>query len=177
MFDKIWNFFSRLNYSHPFNLYNLSRLQIEQRDNLQVLFDVRMRTISDFRSAHMNIIAGLIALLWFIWKDEIMKNPEAYKFFMYFIIGSIIYLVIWYYADVIGFRNQISIVQNNLNLNREITKKIKSFSLDKTWVEEVKEKEMTLNQAARNIINILIWLVWLWVWACFILWVYFFLVV
>lgn len=175
MFDKIWNFFSRLNYSHAFNLYKISNLQTEQKDNLKLLFEMRMKVLSDFRNAHMNIIAGLIALLGFTWKEEIIKNPDAFRFFMYFIVGSVIYLIIWYYADIVGFRNQAQIIQYNLTLAEEVSKKIRNFGLDKNGLDDIGKKELRLNIFLRNTISVVIGIFGIWIWWCFVIWIYFFL--
>lgn len=144
MFDKIWNFFSRLNYSHWGNLKSLSEISANQREDLFFMLEVKNKLVSDYRSAHMGIVAGVIAFLGFIGKDEVLRNLETYQYFWWFIFGSIIFLVSGYYLDNIFISRQLKYTSNNLSWTRDAIGKIKNKMFD------AKERDMLINSQKKE---------------------------
>jgi hypothetical protein len=144
MFEGFKQLLSRLNYSHWGNLKSLSDISANQREELFFMLETKNKLVSDYRSAHMGIVAGVIAFLGFIGKDEVLKNPETYQYFWWFIFGSIIFLVSGYYLDNIFISRQFKYTSHNFSWTRNAIGKIKNTEFD------AKERDMLINSQKKE---------------------------
>jgi len=85
--NKIKNAFQ---YSHYWNKKNFENKIVKFSESIKYYNDINIKIVSDFRTAHMNIIAWMIAFLWFINKDNIVTNLDL----KYGIIALLIFIAI-----------------------------------------------------------------------------------
>ena len=105
---SFWNKFKNAFwYSHFLNKKTIQN-NIDQYLNLiRYNTDILVKVVSDFRSAHMNIIAWIIAFLWFINKDGI-KDDLHFKYWvialLIFIAFSIVVILMSFYYDTFSIK-------------------------------------------------------------------------
>lgn len=175
MFEKIKTFLSRLNYSHWGNLKSLSDISVNQREELFFIVETKNKLVSDYRSAHMSIVAGVIAFLGFLWKDEVMKHPNVYSWFWWFIFGSILFLVFWYYIDSIFLSRQIHITSSNLSWVKKAVGEIKNIKFGNEEKNLLLSSQKIFNKWVIYIYNFIVFISGITIWILFFIWVYNFL--
>ncbi len=171
MLEKLKLLLSRLNYSHFWNLQKFSKINDDSQDIIKIVYDTRNKVVSDFRNAHMNIVAGTIAFLGFMWKDQIVST-ETYWYFKYFIFGSILYLVVGYYIDNFFLWNELKIRSSNLMQTTQARNKIEKIKFDESEIINLRNNIQHINPLWRSIWNYIIWLLWVFLWGLFCLWVW-----
>ena len=175
MLETFKKFLSRLNYSHWGNLKSLSDISVNQREELFFIIETKNKLVSDYRSAHMSIVAGVIAFLGFLWKDEVIKHPNIYSWFWLFIFGSILFLVAWYYIDSIFLSKQIHITSSNLSWVKKAVDEIKNIKFGNEEKNLLLNSQRIFNKWVIYIYNFIVFISGITIWILFFIWVYNFL--
>lgn len=144
-------------YSHYWNKKNFENKITKFSEAIKYQNDIHIKIVSDFRTAHMNIIAWMIAFLWFINKDQIATNLDL----KYWIISLLIFIAIsiisilfsyyydsyvlwarirymnWYLKDFIKTKQDIETFDFTKEQALEINQKLKEYSPPKykiAWI-------------------------------------------
>lgn len=138
--DKIKNFFW---YSHPWNKKTIQNNLEKYIELVRYNSDILLKIVSDFRTAHMNIIAWMIAFLWFINKDW-MKNDIHFKYWvialLIFIAMSIITILISFYYDAYTLKSIMRYLIKYVKISKEHKNQILKFEFDKEKADDMNKK-------------------------------------
>lgn len=117
--EKIKNIFW---YSHPWNKKTIQSNLEKFIELLRYNTDILLKIISDFRTAHMNIIAWMIAFLWFINKDWIQDDIH-FKYWvialLIFISSSIVVILMSFYYDTYSIKSNMNYLSKYVKISRE----------------------------------------------------------
>jgi hypothetical protein len=137
--DKVKNAFG---YSHFWN-----KLIVE--NNLKVFIELTKnnsdnlsKIVSDFRTAHMNIIAWMIAFLWLINKDGV-HNDVHFKHWvialLIFIAISIVAILMSYYHDGFYLKTTINYLSKYIKITKQNKDEIIQLEFDKEKADQMKQ--------------------------------------
>lgn len=135
-------FKNAIGYSHFWNkltVENNLKIFIELTKNNS---DTLSKIVSDFRTAHMNIIAWMIAFLWLINKDWI-HNDVHFKYWvialLIFIAISIVAILMSYYHDAFHLRATINYLSKYIKITKQNKDEIVQLEFDKKKANEMNQ--------------------------------------
>ena len=139
LIDKLKNAFG---YSHFWNkiiVENNLKIFIELAKNNS---DTLLKIVSDFRTAHMNIIAWMIAFLWLINKDWV-HNDIHFKYWvialLIFIAISIVAILMSYSHDAFHLKATINYLSRYIKITKQKKDEIVQLEFDKEKADEMKQ--------------------------------------
>lgn len=143
--EKIKNLFQYSNIWNKKDLEYKIKVFLEQIKNQQ---EILIKTISDFRFAHMSLVAGIIAFLWFLNKEKVTDFYLKWGILLLlgFVFFSIIGILVSYYYDYFILKRNIaylkeyndSFIKNKQQINtldfseedaQQFNDKLQKFSL------------------------------------------------
>lgn len=170
---KLKNWFK---YSHYLNKKKFENqisnfLEFEKAYN-----NIYIKVVSDFRNAHMNIIAWMIAFLWFINKDWIATNIDLKIWIillLVFIFMSIISIVLSYYYDYFWIKAIIKYINGYIKVLSEAKQNIEKLDFTKEQALQINKKMKEFNPPKNE--KIWYFIVWftLLTWLVLLLWLFF----
>ncbi len=138
--DKIKNAFW---YSHPWNKKTIQNNLDKFIELIRYNSDILLKIVSDFRTAHMNIIAWMIAFLWFINKDWIQDDLH-FKYWvislLIFIAISVIAILISFYYDAFTIKSHMNYLGKYVKISKEHKNQIMKFEFNKDQAESMNKK-------------------------------------
>jgi len=155
-------------YSHPWNKKTIQSNLEKFIELLRYNTDILLKIISDFRTAHMNIIAWMIAFLWFINKDWI-QNDIHFKYWvialLIFIASSIVVILMSFYYDTYSIKSNMNYLSKYVKISKQHKDEILKFDFDKDKAEDMNKKLSEFKAPTYPIIwfivNILYFITWL----------------
>lgn len=166
---KLWNKIKNIFwYSHPWNKKTIQSNLEKFIELLRYNTDILLKIISDFRSAHMNIIAWMIAFLWFINKDWIQDDIH-FKYWvialLIFIASSIVVILMSFYYDTYSIKSNMNYLSKYVKISKQHKDEILKFDFDKDKAEDMNKKLSEFQAPSYPVIwfivNILYFVTWI----------------
>jgi hypothetical protein len=171
--QKIKNWFQ---YSHYWNKKNFENKINKFSEAIKYHNDIYIKVVSDFRSAHMNIIAWMIAFLWFINKDWIATNIDL-KYWvillLIFIWMSVISILFSYYYDSFVLWARIRYMDWYLKDFVKTKQSIENLDFTKEQALEINKKLKEYNPPKYKIASFIVFILYLLTWSILLVWLYF----
>lgn len=169
---NFWNkFLNVFWYSHSWNKKTIQNNLDKFIELLKYNSDILLKIVSDFRIAHMNIIAWMIAFLWFINKDWI-KNDIHFKYWvialLIFIAMSIITILISFYYDAYSIKSIMKYLSNYVKISKESKNEIIKFEFNKEKAEVMNKKLSEFKAPSYPIIWFIVNILYLTTWIVLI---------
>lgn len=141
---SFWNkFINAFWYSHLWNKKTVQKNIDEYMKLIRYNTDILVKVVSDFRTAHMNIIAWMIAFLWFINKDWI-QNDLNFKYWvialLIFIAFSIVVILMSFYYDTFSIKSTTNYISKYVKISAKHKKEILTFEFDKEKADGMNKK-------------------------------------
>jgi len=165
---EIWNkVLNAFWYSHPWNKKTIQNNLDKFIELIRYDSDILLKIVSDFRTAHMNIIAWMIAFLWLINKDWI-QNDMHFKYWvislLIFIAISIIAILLSFYYDAFTIKSQMKYLSKYVKISKEHKDQVIKFEFDKEKANDMNKKLSEFKAPTYPIIwfivNILYFITW-----------------
>ena len=173
VFQKLKNAFQ---YSHYWNKKNFENKIIKFSEAIRYESDIKMKVVSDFRVAHMNIIAWMIAFLWFINKEPIIDDINLKYWIialLIFIAISIVSILFSYYHDSYVLWVRIKYMDWYLRDFIKTKQNIETFDFTKEQALEINKKLKKYNPPKFKIAWIILYLLYFITWSILLVWLYY----